>query len=283
MAAPTWSSSRSVAREQASRVNAERTAWIWKHVGDATAEGFAYGEREVHIVVGRPSGRGVWLQFPGKETKEKEEKKYRPYDCRPLVEGLQDQPLKNTAIWQGLSKEFESNRLSVYQSQVLAAIFARLAYCYDHEESRRPRLLRTYGSLPNGRSYVATPAIGKISAPRWQLGSPEPFLAELGGLRVASRSIRELILETEWIAAQEESKYEWAKQHLTHLPKVRRWVGRPWIGRENFLLTVVKAIGRIQGVCDMEDHYWFQRGDGDVDPAKPGEVRDITDKLVNLR
>lgn len=87
--------------------------------------------------------------------------------------------------------------------------------------------------------------------------------------------------EVEWIAAQEESKYSWAKQH----PQTKQheaWRDRSDIGRENFLLTVVKALGHATLDCNISWDGWYQPGDGKVEAAKPWEIAATTGGLVQL-
>lgn len=237
----------------------------------------------------------IYMQMPGKESNIKYAKELvngvNPYDFRPeliLENGTRIEKLSIENViryldryYQKLTKDYsETEAKTVFK--VISAYLCRMClmndhYLYlDHFDS----VLDYYEAGKIVESKVAEtihfkPYLLDNEHTKKVFGNFDRIsLPEQNSSNQLEISIEGLLYYLDIFAQQEDCKYEYVYNYGPK-EKDRRTVG---IGRINFLLTIVNAMGRIEKNEDYE--YIIRKSENGVEPVPLNKLSDITGNIV---
>ena len=238
-------------------------------------DSYEYGVLERRVLVRTTKfGEKIYIQFPGKETKNT---KPNIYDFKPIVQRSDGSFVENISfsdIWNDLSsvKDADKNMLSC-----IAAIFYRMSMMEDHRKltlgvtsfdvimasSPNERLENaTSGSI---ETYVYDPS----SEVRAAIEGIEGKLGKLHGV-----SFEAFLVLIDLLAQNEDCKY-----CSRNVAEGKKWDGKT--GRLNTLWTIIAVIGYLIGYFDLATLLQkFHNGRG-VAKITVDDVVKITGDLVH--
>lgn len=241
--------------------------------------GLKYGEKERRLLLYRTKiGEDIYIQYPGKETKAK---KVKPWDFRPKLVNSAGMLMKDMSfkdIWDNLF-EYANNRHALIN---LAAVFARMAYMYDH---------KLYNSNFNYYDYNCLDGMiteqGTIPLNLYILNC-ESYLQEISIEipYINGVSLEGYLVYNDLLAANEDCKYYYREEIEKNENKGENEKKNKWdkkIGGTNTLLTHLSVIQYIFGQIHFTSIVdKFMRGYG-VAPLPLGDIEEITFGLCKAK
>ena len=238
--------------------------------------GLEFGVKERRLLLYTTEfGEKIYIQYPGKETKNTDDSKIRPWDFRPKVlnsngEWMKDQSFKD--IWD----EIDSlNKLDDSYLSLIAALFFRCSMLLDTELVEEEY---DYEDIDKITGNVL--GTGKLTLKWYKLMLDEECLQyiskkvpQMGG----NFSTKSYLIMNDLLCQNEDCKYYYRDK----IVKNEEWKGK--IGRHKTYRTHASIINYLEGhlsfsqIMDM-----FQRGMG-VAPLPDSKVEEATEGLVKKK
>lgn len=262
-----------------------------------------YGEKEklLHIKTTK-AGEKIFIQYPGKESGNKNEDKIKPWDFRPKIllnEESQNRPEKKLRV-----VDSQSNKeLIFYKDQEFRHLwqttFEMLRECEgEHEEIGRLLAIVLYRmaflvdtKLPNESTNAEVKYLkyqgsnGVVEEhnnieeinPWYKYTPPEPALKELKkslpAKEISGVSLEAFLYYNHLLAWNEDCKYFYRNKQNS-----KGWINKT--GRINTLLTLVSIIGFVMGDIRLSELLMkFVRSRG-IGPSTNKEVRKICNDYI---
>ena len=238
--------------------------------------GLEHGVKERRLLLYTTEfGEKIYIQYPGKETKNTNDLKIRPWDFRPKVlnsngEWMKDQSFKD--IWDEIDK---LNELDDSYLSLIATLFLRCSMLLDTKLVEE----EYYYEDINPETDVILEK-GKITFKWYKLTLNEECLQyiskkvpQMGG----NFSTKSYLIMNDLLCQNEDCKYYYRDK----IVKNEEWKGK--IGRHNTYRTHASIINYLEGhlsfsqIMDM-----FQRGMG-VAPLPDSKVEEATEGLVKKK
>ena len=247
-----------------------------KTFAELSRDNLAFEKRERRLVLHRTANEEeVSIQYPGKESKNGENEKGRPWDFRPKLKLTTGDELKDLTfpdIWDDLASLHIKNDSVL---GVLAAIFYRMATMADHAHvQKQTYVYRDYDFKCSARGSEGTI---KLS---WHKFQPDMnLIAELSksAPKIRGASIEAYLHYNDLLAQNEDCKYFYRDE----IVKNKNWDNK--IGRHNTLLSHISVIEYLKGEISFSQIMMrFQRGRG-VAPISLNRLEKVTGGIITRR
>lgn len=236
-------------------------------------DGFEYDVKERRLLLYTTKiGEKIYIQYPGKESKDIDADKIRPWDLRPKLVDKDGNWMKDLSfkdIWDDI---VELQKIDKESLSILAAIFYRLSMMLDTEKVTEHY---EYEDIEKRSNRIINSGTLKMEWYKVKLSDEVlSFLEEkIGSIR--GFSIEAYIYYNDLLCQNEDCKYYFRDTYI----KSQNWNSN--IGRKNTYWTHMSIIGYLQGhirftqLMDM-----FQRGMG-VAPIALRDIPLVTSNIIN--
>ena len=235
-------------------------------------DGLEFGKTERMLLLHTTQDKEkIFIQYPGKETKNSKAEKIRPWDFRPkvqLADGTFMKDLTFSEIWDDISEIQKADKNAL---AVLASILFKMAFMAEHE-----KVIDEYDYNDIDIQENTVVFNDKINFSWYK---PNFDLNELDNIQKVIGKIRGVSLEAylwfnDLLAQNEDCKYYYRDVEL----KEEKWNYN--VGRRNTLLSHVSVIAYLQGkITFSQIMSRFQAGSG-VAPCKINEISEITNGII---
>lgn len=244
-------------------------------------KGLAYEKKERQLLIHTTlSGEKIFIQYPGKESIRKDDKK-RPWDFRPvLYTQMSNEHHKDMSfgdIWDSIFKTAAKIRRKNKKEtlRMFATLLYRMAFMLDHEE------IKTFNTQYRDVTYKRD-NVGKVSIKRKKKLPPvfkyKPNKQVLDYIskscpRWGEMSLEAFLFYNELLAWNEDCKYYYRNHYIK---KNKEWINEK--GRVNTLLTSIRILGYLLEEISLPDLIGrFSMG---ISPAFKKEIVRICGKYI---
>ena len=241
---------------------------------DRTGLEFGVIERRL-LLYTTEQGEKIYIQYPGKETKNSDQAKIRPWDFRPKVlnkngEWMKDQSFKD--IWD----EIDSlNKYDDVYLSLIAALFFRCSMLLDTKKVTEEYEYEDFDKVTGQilRKGKLTMTWYKLMLDEECIDYIEQKVPTMGG----GFSTKAYLIMNDLLCQNEDCKYFYRDTEI----RGTAWGGK--VGRHNTYRTHVSIIDYHEGnITFSEIMDMFQRGSG-VAPITDSKIEEATDGLIKKK
>lgn len=235
-------------------------------------DGLEFGKTERMLLLHTTQDKEkIYIQYPGKETKNSKTERIRPWDFRPkvqLADGTFMKDLTFAEIWDDISEIQKTDKNAL---AVLASILFKMAFMAEHEKANGEYYYKDIDIQENAAVYTDKIKFSWYK-PNFNLNELDNIQKVIGKIRGVS--LEAYLLFNDLLAQNEDCKYYYRDVKL----KGEKWNHN--VGRRNTLLSHVSVIAYLQGkITFSQIMSRFQAGSG-VAPCKINEISEITNGII---